>query len=366
MKKSLFIHIGLPKTGTTVLQSTFKDLADNFRKENIEFVNFDSFAREIRLGKVPECKDFFRELDKKLLDSYKVFLSSEFLTGMDSTSFNLVPVRKIAQCLKDAAGDFFDVKIILYLRRIDLWIESMYTQFISDGGYLRFSEFMLEHKLEDFDYSNLIEGYESIFGQDNIILRIYDKKHLPEKDSLLKDFAEIIGSKYLAEVDLNSYSEKKSNSGFNSNAVEIARLCMPQATRDEQKRIREVLQYSSRKIPFQKNAFFDMNERRVYLEERMHSMSEICRKYFPDYKGNDIFSELEDIQPVPQFLSVEDAVRSITFAILAPSEYEYIETLRTLQILYKIETGLKKSVLLKALMKMILRLFGIKDKEKSL
>jgi len=366
MKKTLFIHIGLPKTGTTVLQSSFRDLTEQFRKENIEFVNFDSYARTIRLGKLPECKEFFRQINKNLPDTYNLFMSSEFLVGMDSVSCNLMSVEKIAQCLKNATAEFFHVKIILYLRRIDLWIESMYTQFISDGGYLRFNEFLEANNLYEFDYLNLVNAYETVFGQKNMILRIYDKKHLPEKNSLLKDFARIIGSKCLYEVDLNSYSEKKSNSGFDSNAVGIARLSMPHATRDEQKRIRELLQYASRKIPFQKNAFFSMNERIEYLNKRKKTMEQLCKKYFPNMNECDMFSEVAELVPVNESLSIQDAARTMTFALLAPSQFEHIETMRSLLILYKIETALKRSVIFKPIMKFVLKIFGVKDKENQL
>ena len=360
MKKTLYIHIGLPKTGTTALQSTFRDCKDKLKEEKINFINFDSYAREIRLGKLPDSLDFFRNLDAKMKENEKAFLSSEFLTGMDSVSFALVPVKDIAQNLYETAGKYFDIKIILYLRRIDLWIESMYTQYVSDGGFLRFEEFIKEHNLKKFSYKSIIEPYEKVFGSENMILRIYDKKHLPEKNSLIRDFAEIIDSDVLRKVDLNTYSEKKANTGFNRTAVELAVLTMAQATRDEQKRIREILQYGSRKEPFHKNVFFPIEERRSYIAEREDYMNKIKTKYFKDIKG-EMFSDIEEMDNSYQ-LTVEDASKVLTFAIMAPSKYEYIETLRTLQILYKIETALKKNRLSKFLMKTTLKIFGIKDK----
>jgi hypothetical protein len=159
---------------------------------------------------------------------------------------------------------------------------------------------------------------------------------------------------------LNTYSEKQANTGFNRTAVELALLAMPQASRDDDKRIREILHYGSRKEPFQKNVFFALDERKKYISDREGYMNIVKQKYFKNLQ-EDLFSRVDNISNSYE-LRVEDAAKVLMFGVLAPSKYEYIETLRTLQILYRIESLLKRSKILKAVMKLFLNIFGIRDK----
>jgi hypothetical protein len=197
-----------------------------------------------------------------------------------------------------------------------------------------------------------------------MIVRIYDKKHLPKKTSLINQFADILKLNCLKDINLSKYSTTESNSGFNRIAVEIARLCMPLASKEEQKEVRRVLSYASRKVPFQKNIFFTMEERRDLLRKKTKSYEVIKKEYFPNFKG-ELFSELEDMGEPNGQLTVDDTARTLLMAILAPSPHEHILTMRSLLVIYKIERALRKNSFLKAIGKTVMRIFGIKDKEQK-
>ncbi len=131
--KKLYIHIGLHKTGTTLIQSILKDKSKELKEENIAYIDFDKYADVIRQGKIPECKEFFQNLDKQMPENYKLLISNEFLCAMGNRALEAsLSVDSISRVLHEST-QMFDVKIIVYLRRIDLWLESLYTQDIANG-----------------------------------------------------------------------------------------------------------------------------------------------------------------------------------------------------------------------------------------
>jgi len=362
--RKLYLHIGTPKTGTTLLQFIFRDKSDDMQSEGIYYADFGDYARQIFGGEIPDSRGYFEKLATNAPEKCDVLISTEFLAGT-SPLVGRVGIKDLAESLKKATDGLFEVKIIIYLRRIDLWLESKYMQYISGGlGMdISFKEYLKLNDIDNFDFNKVVTAYAEVFRKKNMIVRIYDKKHLPEKNSLVNQFADILTLPCLKDIDLSKYSTTQSNSGFNRTAVEIARLCMPQATKEEQKEIRRILSYASRKVPFQKNIFFTMDERRKLLELKKSSYDLIAKEYFPDLKGN-LFSELEDMGEPNEKLTVEDTARTLIMAVLAPSPHEHILTMRSLLVLYKIETALKKSRLLKGCGRLIMKICGIKDKEK--
>jgi len=361
--RKLYLHIGTPKTGTTLLQFIFRDKSEDMQSEGIYYTDdFNDYARKIFGGVIPDTEKYFKQLAAITPDKCDVLISTEFLAGT-SPLVGRVDINELAQNLRKSTEGLFEVKIIIYLRRMDLWLESKYMQYISGGLGLdiSFKEYLILNDIENFDFNKVVSAYANAFNKENMVVRIYDKKYLPEKNSLVNQFADILNLPCLKNIDLKKYSNTQSNSGFNSTAVEIARLCMPQATKEEQKEIRRILSYASRKVPFQKNIFFTMEERKKLLEAKKNSYELIGREYFPDLKGN-LFSELENMGEPNTKLSVENTARTLIMAILAPSPHEHILTMRSLLILFKLETALKKNRVIKGLGRVIMRIFGIKDK----
>lgn len=360
--KKLYIHIGLPKTGTTIIQSILKDKIKELRKENITYVDFYDFLTAIRMGSIPDCKEFFINLNKQIPDNQSLLISSEFLVGMAAyPKMHFLSVDSISQMLHQTTS-MFDVYIIIYLRRIDLWLESMYTQTVSDGATLSFDDYVNQNNIYVLDFYKLILSYSDRFGKDKTIVRLYDKKYLPEQHSLTQDFGKIINSKILRDANVAEFSNTNTNTGYDSVSVEIARLCNAYADVGQKKEIRRILQYAINKKLFCRNVYFTMEERNKLLDSHAKAEEKIKKEFFPDLNG-DLFSPVEYLEPESNALKLEDAVRTLMFAIMAPSPYEHILTLRSLHVLYKIEIFLKRFSVIKSLGKKILRAFGIRDKQ---
>jgi hypothetical protein len=177
-RRGLLLHIGLHRTGTTSLQSF---LASNRRLlANLGWL--------YPLSPIPENSSAHHLLSWKLaglaqtrsmslegilarlrgeIDAQpgNLILSSEDFSRLDGAG---------AEDLRELFEDF-DARVILYLRRQDLRIESYFHQRVA-GGFLTqpFAHF-LEESLASNDYLQIARRWANTFGQDRTIIRVVER-----------------------------------------------------------------------------------------------------------------------------------------------------------------------------------------------
>jgi len=197
--KRLFLHIGTLKTGSTLIQFFCMKNRRKLLDEGVLFPNADITMRpdggRIRSSGhysfIPALMNdnlaVFKELEAEIAkhnNVTKVILSSE--------NFSIHP--ELISKLRMYLGQFKEVKIIVYLRRQDLYLESIYTEFIS-GGWRKLSKTPIEFFGDCLDgkgpvecnYYNLLEPWAKAFGKTNILVRPFEQKQWVEGD-LIKDF----------------------------------------------------------------------------------------------------------------------------------------------------------------------------------
>jgi hypothetical protein len=213
VKKTIFLHIGPPKTGTSAIQQ-FLSANRKILKENGYLypgrgLAHHDMAREfhsltvtdIRNNPALATNNYFAEIDASGLD--KIILSSENFNGLMQQRENL---KKEIASLKEFLIPRFQVNIIFYVRRQDEKIESMYNETVR--GYRKrtdesFSEFIkktTQHGPDDAKtdtlfralecYSHLLE-WSNAFGRENILVRCNEDEQLPQ--GIYHDFLETIG-----------------------------------------------------------------------------------------------------------------------------------------------------------------------------
>lgn len=193
-KRTLILHIGMHKTGSSALQlALLKHKTDDY-----EFVFWDKFGNSSNIVKCEmERYSIIVPRLEKLLDhtsSNKVVLSAEHLFFLeDATSF------KVLHSI--LSKHFEDIQIYVYLRRQDKAAIS-FKQQASKG---RIKNQMPSSRLighEDnalpqitthiFNYLNYFEKLEKwagFFGRDNIHVRNFDKRLLIDRD-IIADFSQ--------------------------------------------------------------------------------------------------------------------------------------------------------------------------------
>ncbi|MBD5489833.1 MAG: hypothetical protein HDR13_13765 [Lachnospiraceae bacterium] len=236
--KTLLIHIGMPKTGSTALQSFLFNNNSNLEKygwcypflEDGEIGYWGRWSAEkngngYRLHADWIINGIKAEWDKgmdTILDHLKeksVIISSENIYGIGMDKF-----------IEDARKKYENIKVIVYLRRQDRAIESLYNQRIKSGieyatyykAYNTFEEFIDSYVVSGkfLEYVSKLDLISQIVGRENLIVRIYEKQQLVGND-VITDFLSVLG----IPSDQDDWKRgQRENFSLEGNYLEISRL----------------------------------------------------------------------------------------------------------------------------------------------
>jgi hypothetical protein len=200
--KTLYLHIGYPKTGTTGLQEFLVTNADVLAQQGVlvpktgllngahyQFnfaLNIGVYNGTKPISSPEKLKtELSREIDASPCE--RIIISSEYF----STAKNLTDIR--------AYFSDYDVKIIVYLRRHDLALESAYAQvekMIKNPPWDQSIEsYALYSLCTEDDYHNYLQTlrrWSNAFGRDALIVRPFEKEQ--NKPDLYADFMYLIGA----------------------------------------------------------------------------------------------------------------------------------------------------------------------------
>lgn len=227
--KTLYLHIGTEKTGTTAIQDWLYCNKKNLKKENL-YVPYTfgkknhsllaSIFSDINwndlsiMNSLPESEkkrnQYFHYLKQKFrdeiarIDQSNVLVSSEFLQSRLRTPSEISKLSKFLYSI------FKEIHIILYVRKPILCATSLYSQSIRSG---QFHDFPAPHE----KYFNNVMDHKSTYNRWNqffskIILRLYDKKKLL-KQNLFLDFQSAINLSY---AKLDAPKDYNNNTSLNS------------------------------------------------------------------------------------------------------------------------------------------------------
>lgn len=209
---TIFLHIGMNKTGTTSIQSFLSSHRAQLKEAGILYpkagemggahyklstaMGFSHGAAAPSLELQQLKKAFLAELKSR--NYHAVIFSSEDWV-LDKS---LEPVR-----------DFFDgftVKVIVYLRRHDHWWLSAYAQAVKMKRFppwgLGPQAFIQFHRKRFPSYGNyrwLIDRWAEVFGEDNMLVRPYES--LQNQPGLEADFLKLIDN----GEDLLNFAENR-------------------------------------------------------------------------------------------------------------------------------------------------------------
>lgn len=246
MEKTLYLHIGTPKTGTTSIQHFCYNnrevllqkgylypgfpfsYANKGKYRNglfLEAVFCDNDGIRQREQEEENFKSGLQILKELFINNNNIILSDE---GIWTACFNRKRGMPLIRRLKEeAVQSGYNIKIIVYLRRQDDFLLSWYNQVIKHNittkNTLTWEEYFDNYnKYINLDYLSCLKKLERIFGRENIIARRFDKNYFKE-NSLISDFLDIFG----IEAD-NSFQAEENHSEFNKklseNACEIKRI----------------------------------------------------------------------------------------------------------------------------------------------
>jgi N-acetylglutamate synthase-like GNAT family acetyltransferase len=199
----IVLHIGTHKTGTSSIQNFFTTNKEKLLSQGVYYAlgkssirNVNYVASQISYGKHDEVKKFFKyiydDADKKNIK--KIFISAESFYAMTGF-FHILQHKKVydywdsessfVSFLKDCLGEV-DVEILIYLRRQDIFLESIYNQFVKQEQGFKYSiDNFYKICPEILDYDRHINLWKGIFPESKIIVKDFEQEKFDLINKLL-------------------------------------------------------------------------------------------------------------------------------------------------------------------------------------
>lgn len=242
---NVYLSIGMPKTGTTAIQTFLREnektlkrqgysfpelkvgVGGRYRNRNGHFLAFRCENPDLEAKAAKEKEAAVREkayrLLKKQAEMYpQIILSDESIwkTGANTEGF-----------WADAADNFAKIgcqlKVVVYLRRQDLFIQSLWNQNLKSERVRwtrSFDECIKKNRFSNYpmDYYKEIKKISEHLGSENVLVRVYEQGQFAgERPSIYSDFLDCIGLTLTEEYTTESV---KQNLGLRGNFIEIKRL----------------------------------------------------------------------------------------------------------------------------------------------
>ena len=181
MKRRLFLHVGVHRTATTSIQSF---LRTNFAPlQKLGYFNPFAAGRSASL---------FNGLFSGTTNAFDVATDINKRAANKPTPIHSLILSDEDICMRQDISslqrfcDIFDVKVVLSLRRQDLWLESWHQQNVKWQwdpalAHLTFPEFLERRpQFHWIHYDALIDRFSQAFGAENVILRVFERGEMPE------------------------------------------------------------------------------------------------------------------------------------------------------------------------------------------
>lgn len=332
--KKLYLHIGMTKTGTSALQRFFANNRERLYEDGIWYPELEAELKvdekqKIFLGNADfllkcsvdmedmsnEQRHFFEDICKKLLSGEKdILLSHEGIYKKDGVVY---------KNLKDQG---FDVKVIICLRRQDLWGESWWNQRVKTVSITENCFDFIQRM--DLDYYKIVKGIAAVVGKDNVIVHVYESGDGRE-ENIFTTFLNILGIHNIDKYQKDTY---QTNPSLSANFVEIKRIfnSIPNsaAFMDTMKEIlEEGKKYALTDEKIMHAPSFLKREERLAILEKYHESNTMLAK---EFLGRDtLFDETiedNDEYGVDYETIYEDIIKF--FGMLFVRQYEEIEKIK--------------------------------------
>lgn len=284
---SVILHIGVGKTGTTSLQHFLKIFQNKLSYQDFyllktgvakESIAHHDLATSFGFGHIkPVDVTTIKEKVISELSSVKdkkIIISSENFHS-----------RVSAEKLENLSGCFagHDVKIVMYMRRQDQWIDSAFRQFVQAGNQRpidKIAEHIINTKAVDYRWQ--IDIWGSVFGYENVIPRVYEKAYLQGGDTV-SDFSSIIGLELDSEMHLTRFNANPSLSPLEA---EMCRLINVVSKQKEvgRKELLEVLRCDPT-IEHEQYHFMSKDQRKKIMNAFSEGNADVAQRFFKESDG---------------------------------------------------------------------------------
>lgn len=306
--KTLYIHIGCPKTATTSIQYFCNENKEILAKKGLYFPVFEQKYKDInpfRNGHFLIANQHNSNDTINLLEEKRIFrFNMDHIIYMFSKYDNILlsdegiwyaahfKKRELWETLrKESLRNAFKIKIIVYLRRQDSIMNAMWNQKIKKSKK-RFRSMTWEDFIQAdppavyLDYEEGLNEIAAELGSENIIVRRYGKKYF-KNHSVYDDFLDIFRLSLTSDYTISSF-ERNSRLSANSNEIQRIFNSIPSAEQKDFSFFYHLLSEVSSEDPdSEKLQMFQPEEAAAFMENYRVGNRRIMEKYF--HRSEDLF-----------------------------------------------------------------------------
>ena len=197
MKNKLILHIGTPKTGTTAIQKFLYDNQELLKEQGYSYPKIQDLVFPSNNGS--PLRNYVKQgIPDTELFGWKEFWNNtrhELNSNHVIISYEEIFCYNVHQFISAVKKEYDNIKVIVYLRRQDRYMETIWNQCIKrlEFSTIEFKDFK-EKRIQDLDYLEKLNKISQIVGKNNIIVRVYEKEQFQGKyHSVVSDFLNALG-----------------------------------------------------------------------------------------------------------------------------------------------------------------------------
>ncbi len=225
-RRKLFIHIGTNKTGTSAIQRFLNSKRKELATQGLLYPSTgcagEAHYEITRILGFDYGKPAVTQAERTVfLKKFKTELENSRCELCVISSENFV-LPKNVELVRELFADF-DCRIVVYFRRHDHWWVSAYNQAVRAvsrppwaRGFQGFLNFSRRRNPKLGNYRALLNGWTEVFGQENIIVRPYER--VQNQPNIIADFLTAIGCADLCSI-ISQSDMFKVNRSFDNRSI---------------------------------------------------------------------------------------------------------------------------------------------------
>lgn len=217
MKKTIYVHVGPPKTGTSVLQSWLNENQDILKqKSNVHYPAHATDQNQISSGhnhlildKGSDGKSIFNH--KKFNELLQIFENEKLNILLISSEYFFYQIPSFIEY-----SDKYNIEFIAYIRPEFEFLESVYNQSVKRNGQSQ--PIPIRANINN-TYLNMLIDFIDKYGKEHFQLRAYGSRNF-FSPNIIVDFLTIFTN---AELFENEIEDQTINSSYSFESLEFKR-----------------------------------------------------------------------------------------------------------------------------------------------
>ena len=335
MKKTIYIHAGAGKTGTTAIQEFLFLNEKQLLKDGLYIPD---------IGRQPSNKHivhhflagWFGKLEQnnvKVLNLWNEISQLGYKSILISSEFFHHPKlfvkndSNLLTLIKEKVSEHFIIKIIYYIRPEEQWLQSAYEQWIKSGSKRDGESIHDFIKRPRITLAEQVYKLAEIFGKNNIIVKPFEKSQFIG-GNLFSDFLNNFHIEYKSEYILPS---RNSNPRLSYDALEFKRVANMVCSDKKQASVlnEHLMKYSDAmdnqsSSLYRKSGLLTLKEKNKIRESNDKLYQSIARDFL-NIKEGVLFKEKDTLKTITKQYDLEDLTKISSYLFI--NLYQKIELL---------------------------------------